>query len=62
MKPYKVEIYLYAENEEEAREATQTAYNFVKSSYEKGIIITARKFSDTIRKWGNNKLVQNFLR
>lgn len=62
MKPYKVEIYLYAENEAEAQEATTAAYNFVKSNYEAGILVTARKFTDIIKKWGNNPLVRNFIK
>jgi hypothetical protein len=62
MKPYKVEIYLYAESEAEAKEAAKAAYDFVKSNYEAGVLVTARKFTDIIRKWGNNPLVRNFIK
>lgn len=62
MKPYKVEIYLYAENEQEAQEATQAAYDFVKNNYNNGVLVTARKVTDIIRKWGNNSLVRNFIK
>lgn len=62
MKPYKVEIYLYAESEAEAKEASKAAYDFVKSNYEAGVLVTARKFTDIIRKWGNNPLVRNFIK
>jgi hypothetical protein len=50
MKPYKVEIYLYAENEAEAQAAAQAAYNFVKSNYEAGVLVTAKKFVDIVNK------------
>lgn len=62
MKPYKVEIFLYADTEAEAQEAAQAAYNFVKSNYEAGVLVTARKFADIIKKWGNNPLVRNFIK
>jgi hypothetical protein len=62
MKPYKVEIYLYAENEQEVQEATQAAYDFVKNNYNNGVLVTARKVTDIIRKWGNNPLVRNFIK
>lgn len=62
MKPYKVEIYLYAESEQEAQEATQAAYDFVKNNYNNGVLVTARKFTDIIRKWGNSQLVRNFIK
>lgn len=62
MKPYKVEIYLYAENEAEAQEATKAAYDFVKGNYEAGVLVTAKKFTEVIKKWGNNPLVRNFIR
>lgn len=62
MKAYKVEIYLYAESEQEAQEAAQAAYDFVKDSYNNGVLVTARKFTDIIRKWGNNPLVRSFIK
>jgi hypothetical protein len=62
MKPYKVEIYLYAESEQEAQEATQAAYNFVKSNYEAGVLVTAKKFTEIVNKFGNNPIVRNFIR
>ena len=62
MKPYKIEIYLYAENESEAKEAAQAAYDFVKQNYEAGVLVTARKFADIVKKWGNNPIVRNFIK
>lgn len=62
MKPHKVEIFLYAENEQEAKEAAQAAYDFVKGNYEAGVLVTAKKFIKIVKKWGNNPLVRNFIR
>ena len=62
MKPHKVEIYLYAENEAEAQEAAQAAYNFVKQNYEAGVLVTAKKFAEIVNKFGNNPIVRNFIK
>lgn len=62
MKPYKIEIYLYADSEAEAKEAAQAAYNFVKSNYEAGVLVTAKKFAEIVNKFGNNPIVRNFIR
>ena len=62
MKPHKVEIYLYAENEVEAQEAAQAAYNFVKQNYEAGVLVTAKKFAEIVNKFGNNPIVRNFIK
>lgn len=62
MKPYKVEIYLYAESEQEAQAAAQAAYNFVKKNYEAGVLVTAKKFTEIVNKFGNNPIVRNFIK
>jgi hypothetical protein len=62
MQPYKVEIYLYAESEAEAQEAKKAAYDFVANNYNKGVLVTARKFTEIIRKWGDNPIVRNFIK
>lgn len=62
MKPYEIKIYLYAENEAEAREAQQAAYEFVNGNYNEGIIVTARKCTEALHKFKNNFFVKNFLR
>ena len=62
MKPYKIETYLYAENEAEANEARQAAYEFVNDNYREGRIVTARKCTEALRKFKNNFFVKNFLK
>ena len=46
MKPYKIEFYIYADSEEEIREAERAAHAFVSSNYQQGIIVSARKITD----------------
>lgn len=62
MKPYKIEIYLYAESEQEAREAQKAAYEFVSESYNEGRLVTARKCGEALRKFKNNFFVKNFFK
>lgn len=61
MKPYKLEIYLYAESEAEAREAQLAAYEFVNDNYREGRLVTARKCTEALRKFKNNFFLKNFL-
>lgn len=58
MKPFKVIFYLYAENESQAKILEETLYNFVARQYEKGVLVTAEKLNELIRKYGNNILAQ----
>ena len=43
MQPFKIEIYVYAENAGEAAKVQQMAIDFVKRKYNAGILITANK-------------------
>lgn len=62
MRPYKVEIYLYAENEAEAAEAKRAAQEFVMHHYNNGCIVTAMRFAEVLRKFKTNPFVTNFLK
>lgn len=62
MKPYEIKIYLYAENEVEAQQAQQAAYEFVNDNYREGRIVTARKCTEALRRFKNNFFVKNFLK
>lgn len=62
MKPYQVTFYVYAENEEQVK-ALQTELNqFVRSKYNSGIIVTAEKLISALRRFGQNFMVNNFLK
>lgn len=62
MQPYKIEIYIYAESEQEAQEVQQAAYDFVNENYQRGRLVTASKLKDLLIKYKNNFFVQNFLK
>ena len=62
MKPYKIEFYIYAEGEEEAREVERAAHAFVSSNYQQGIIVSARKLIDALSRFKDNFFVKTFLR
>lgn len=62
MKPQKIEIYLYAENDDEVREAEKAAYEFVTAQYNRGKLVTAKKFADTLRKYKDNFFVLQYLK
>lgn len=62
MKPYKIEFYIYAESEKEAREVERAAHAFVSSNYQQGIIVSARKLIDALSRFKDNFFVKTFLR
>nr|DAI94476.1 MAG TPA: hypothetical protein [Bacteriophage sp.] len=62
MKPYKIEFYIYADSEEEIREAERAAHAFVSSNYQQGIIVSARKITDALNRFKDNFFVKTFLR
>lgn len=62
MKPYKIDIYVYAESEEEARHAQRAAIDFVKAKYEKGLLVTAEKMVAALTKFKDNVIVNQFLK
>ena len=62
MQPYKIEIYVYAESEDEAKEAQQAAYDFVRENYEQGIIVTARKVKEALLKFKDNFFLKQYLK
>ena len=62
MKPYKVEIYLYANSEAEVEEARKAAREFVMYHYGNGCLVTASRFADVLRKFKDNAIVTKFLR
>lgn len=62
MKPYKIEIYIYAENEDQIKEARKAAYDFVSENYNRGVIVTAVKVSEALKKFKDNFFVTNYLK
>lgn len=62
MKPYQATFYIYAENEAEVQELQRELNNFVRERYNNGIIVTSTKLTDALRRFGNNFIVNNFLK
>ena len=62
MKPFKIEIYVYAETAEEAAKVQQSAINFVKAKYNKGILVTANKLSAAIDKFQDSYIVNQYFK
>lgn len=62
MKPYKIEIYVYAESEEKAIEVQKAVRDFVREKYQRGILVTADKLLNALRKFGNSIMVNQFLK
>lgn len=62
MQPYQVKFYAYAETEEEINELQRELNNFVRAQYNNNTLVTAKKLTDAIRKFGNNKFVTNYLK
>ena len=62
MQPYKIEFYIYAENENEAKELSNALYCFVSSKREQGVAVTASKLTQAINKFKDNYFVTNYFK
>ena len=60
MQPYKIEIFIYAESQEEALQAQQKAIQFVKNKYQSGTLITARKVIAALDKFKDSFIVNQY--
>lgn len=62
MQPYKITMYVYADNQQQADELQQSLYAFVDIKRQHGIAVTASKLTDALNKYGNNYFVNQFLK
>ena len=62
MKPYQVTFYVYAENEEQIKALQIELNQFVRTKYNSGIVVTAEKLISALRRFGQNFMVNNFLK
>lgn len=62
MKPYLIKIYVYAEDERQAKELERAAYEFVDDKYRQGILVTASRLAHALDKFKNNFFVNNFFK
>lgn len=65
MKPVKIEIYLYADTDDEAIACKNAIRDFVEQNRQEGRAVTAKKITEALKSWKNNALVKagiiNFL-
>lgn len=61
IRPHKVSFYLYAESEDEVKEAQDALFDFVLRQYNKGKLVTAKKLKKALDTFGNSPLITNFL-
>lgn len=62
MQPFKIEIYVYAENADEASKIQQSAIQFVKDKYKAGILVTADKLAKAIDKFKDSFMVNQYFK
>ena len=62
MKGFKVSFNIFAESQEEADKLSVELGRFVDNNAKQGIAITANKVSEAIKRWGNNFLVNSYLK
>lgn len=62
MQPFKIEIYVYAENADEASKVQQSAIQFVKDKYNSGILITADKLAKALDKFKDSFVVNQYFK
>lgn len=62
MQPFKIEIYVYADNAEEALRVQQSAIKFVKDKYNSGVLITANKLNAALDKFKNSYIVNQYFK
>jgi len=59
---YKISLQVYAESEEEARQLEADLLEFVKQKYNQGVYPRAASLSRLIKQYGNNALVNAFIK
>ena len=62
MQPFKIELYVYAENAEEAAKVQQSAIRFVKQKYNSGILITADKLIKAIERFKDSYVINQYFK
>lgn len=62
MRPYQVTFYVYAESEEQVQDLQKALNGFVRKKYNIGVIVTAQRLIDALHKFGDNFIVNNFLK
>ena len=62
MQPYKIEMYVYAESQQEADKLQATLRAFVENKRNQGVAVTATSLTNAVERFGTHPLINNFLR
>ena len=62
MKGFKVSFNVFAESQEEADKLSNALGQLVDNNAKQGVAITANKVLEAINRWGNNFLVNSYLK
>ena len=62
LKPYKIDLFVYAENTQQAQELQDELKAFVNEKRQQGVAVTASALLYALRKFKNNQLLFNFLK
>lgn len=62
LKPYKIDLYVYADSDEETTALEQKLKDFINTQRLRGVAVTAKKLNEILDKYGKNNFVTNFLR
>lgn len=62
MKPYQVAFYVYAESPEQVEALQKELNDFVREKYNSGVLVTAPRLIETLKRFKKNVLVDSFLR
>lgn len=62
MQPYKIEMYVYADSQQEADILQATLREFVEQKRNQGIAVTASSLNSAVERFGSHPLINNFLR
>lgn len=58
----KIQFNVYANNQDEADNASKVLADFVDTMAKQGVAVTAEKLTQAAQSWGNNTLVRNFFK
>jgi hypothetical protein len=62
LQPYNITLYVYAEDEQEAKALEQDLLDFTKEKYSQGIYPRAASLSTLVKRYGSSMLINNFIR
>lgn len=62
MKPFKIDMWVYAESQAEAEALQAELLSFVKEKREQGVAVTAERLMKALRSFKDNIFLTNYLR